>query len=286
MKKILLSILISLLTFVAVNAQEYVVKVDSWLNVRNSGNENASVIGRLTNGDRVYVHQTENGWAKITYNGKDAYVNQDYLVLTPVYQGNIPQKKPQGFFWGFVILAIVMFVFCAGSDISQLDNFRTVLFVVIALVELVYYFCFSYLPIDAWSSPFGFNNPGEVGFFRAAANSVAYFVFVAAQVFAFIQFTDSDSEDLSFGVSAGAIFVATHFFSGFFFQIGGWLAIILTVGFLICQAIQFFKIIADSYSKRRGFIKATAYLMCVCATALVAIQVKGWFEFLMEYIAS
>lgn len=64
------------------------VKATTTVNVRSSDSENADKIGRLEEGK--VVKRTENkinGWSKIIYEGKEAYVKSDYLELvssTPV----------------------------------------------------------------------------------------------------------------------------------------------------------------------------------------------------------
>ncbi len=54
------------------------------LNVRSAAGSNAAVVGTLSRGEAVLVHGIDlaNGFAKITYNGQDAYVGAQYL--TPI----------------------------------------------------------------------------------------------------------------------------------------------------------------------------------------------------------
>ena len=54
----------------------------SSLNVRSGPSTNNSVIGKLSNGDRVEVVSTSNGWSKIKYNGQIGYVSSKYLSNT------------------------------------------------------------------------------------------------------------------------------------------------------------------------------------------------------------
>ena len=52
------------------------------INVRSSDSETADKIGKLAKGTKVYVVEMRvNGWTKITYEGKDAYVKNDYLEI-------------------------------------------------------------------------------------------------------------------------------------------------------------------------------------------------------------
>lgn len=49
------------------------------LNVRSGAGTNYSKIGTLSKGSEVSVISESNGWAKIDYNGRDAYVSSNYL---------------------------------------------------------------------------------------------------------------------------------------------------------------------------------------------------------------
>ena len=52
------------------------------LNVRSGPSTSYSVIGKLSNGDKVEVISTSNGWSKIKYSGKTGYVSSKYLSST------------------------------------------------------------------------------------------------------------------------------------------------------------------------------------------------------------
>lgn len=66
------------------------VKATTTVNVRSSDSENADKIGRLESGKTVKrIENKINGWSKIIFDGKEAYVKSDYLGLissTPVEQ--------------------------------------------------------------------------------------------------------------------------------------------------------------------------------------------------------
>ena len=49
------------------------------LNVRSGAGTNYSIIGTLSNGTKVEVISTTNGWSKIKYNGSTGYVSSQYL---------------------------------------------------------------------------------------------------------------------------------------------------------------------------------------------------------------
>lgn len=50
------------------------------INVREEASESGNKLGQLEKGQQVTCYATENGWAKIDYNGTKAYVKADYLT--------------------------------------------------------------------------------------------------------------------------------------------------------------------------------------------------------------
>ena len=81
MKKLFLSLF--LLLFVAVGSFAKTYKVTaSKLNVRNAPDKSGSVVGSVTQDTEVEVLEIVDGWARIKYNGKTAYISAQYL--TPV----------------------------------------------------------------------------------------------------------------------------------------------------------------------------------------------------------
>jgi N-acetylmuramoyl-L-alanine amidase len=57
-----------------------VINISSTLNVRNA--QNGSVIGSLTNGAKVEIHETSGSWAKIRYGVDYGYVSLSYLRVS------------------------------------------------------------------------------------------------------------------------------------------------------------------------------------------------------------
>lgn len=52
------------------------------INVRSSDSETADKVGKLSKGTNVHIIEMRvNGWTKITYEGKEAYVKNDYLEV-------------------------------------------------------------------------------------------------------------------------------------------------------------------------------------------------------------
>lgn len=62
------------------NNNETIKKVNyDFLNVRDGASTQNSIIGRLKRNDKISVLSENNGWSKIDYNGKIAYVSSRYL---------------------------------------------------------------------------------------------------------------------------------------------------------------------------------------------------------------
>ncbi len=58
------------------------VKATTTVNVRSSDSENADKVGRLAEGEVVKRTEVKiNGWSKVVYEGKEAYVKSDYLEV-------------------------------------------------------------------------------------------------------------------------------------------------------------------------------------------------------------
>lgn len=58
--------------------KQYIVNADA-LNVRNQPSAQSSVVGLLQNGQIITVQSKQNGWYKISYNGKTAYVKKEFV---------------------------------------------------------------------------------------------------------------------------------------------------------------------------------------------------------------
>lgn len=80
MKKLLFLMLVSAFSLL-LQAANYKVNVETELNVRASASADAPLIGKLSGGmllNDVTIY--DNGWALITFNGKEGYVKADYLT--------------------------------------------------------------------------------------------------------------------------------------------------------------------------------------------------------------
>ncbi|MDF2019103.1 MULTISPECIES: cell wall-binding protein EntA [unclassified Bacillus (in: firmicutes)] len=63
--------------FTASANAETVVTTDV-LNVRENPTTESKVVGKLLNGNKIDVQNTENGWSKITLNGKESFVSAEF----------------------------------------------------------------------------------------------------------------------------------------------------------------------------------------------------------------
>ena len=62
-----------------VQAKKYKCTASKILNVREAPSSDAKVIGAIRSGDVVEVYDISDGYARIIYNGQDAYANISYL---------------------------------------------------------------------------------------------------------------------------------------------------------------------------------------------------------------
>ena len=69
------------------------VNTDS-LNVRSGPGTNYSKLGTLSKGSKVGVISESNGWSKINYNGKEAYVSSQYLSKVTINKPSTPETAP------------------------------------------------------------------------------------------------------------------------------------------------------------------------------------------------
>ncbi|WP_235604050.1 SH3 domain-containing protein, partial [Bacillus gaemokensis] len=57
------------------------------LRVRSQANTNSAILGNLKNGEKVTILGKANGWAKISYKGKEGYVSLEFVKLEAGKQG-------------------------------------------------------------------------------------------------------------------------------------------------------------------------------------------------------
>ena len=64
------------------------------LNIRSGYGTNYSVIGTLTNGTKVEIVESQNGWYKIKYNGGYGYVSGDYVKVDEQSKPDVKPEEP------------------------------------------------------------------------------------------------------------------------------------------------------------------------------------------------
>ncbi|CEO04658.1 enterotoxin [[Clostridium] sordellii] len=64
------------------------------LNIRSGYGTNYSVIGTLTNGTKVEIVESQNGWYKIKYNGGYGYVSGDYVKVDGQSKPDVKPEEP------------------------------------------------------------------------------------------------------------------------------------------------------------------------------------------------
>ncbi|ARZ65528.1 mannosyl-glycoprotein endo-beta-N-acetylglucosamidase [Bacillus thuringiensis] len=63
------------------------------LRVRSAANTSSSILGNLKNGEKVTVLGKANGWAKISYQGKEGYVSLEFVKLEAGKQEEKPEEN-------------------------------------------------------------------------------------------------------------------------------------------------------------------------------------------------
>lgn len=77
--KLILFISLILICNLPVAADMYVVNAENGLNIRESPSSNGQIIYKLNYNDVINIESIEDGWAKINWNGEDAYVSSKYI---------------------------------------------------------------------------------------------------------------------------------------------------------------------------------------------------------------
>ncbi|MBE5929148.1 MAG: hypothetical protein E7267_07280 [Lachnospiraceae bacterium] len=65
------------------------------VNIRSKPNTAAASYGKLSAGQSIdFIEELDNGWTKVSYNGKEAYIKSEYLSSYKVHTVTTPTKKP------------------------------------------------------------------------------------------------------------------------------------------------------------------------------------------------
>lgn len=63
--------------------------IDSGINVRGWASTDSGIVGKLYKGDKIKVNERVGEWYKCEYNGQEAYVSTDYVMIMKVADGNV-----------------------------------------------------------------------------------------------------------------------------------------------------------------------------------------------------
>lgn len=130
MKHYIYSIIVCLLICISASADTYTVSTKNGLNVRESATLTSPIVGKLNYKEQVNVISIEENWAKITWNGHDAYVHANYLSQT-----SVSKRESKGWnLWDWL--------FNSESDSDLLTVFKWFLAFFILLIAIaIGYFC-------------------------------------------------------------------------------------------------------------------------------------------------
>jgi hypothetical protein len=251
--------------------------------------KDAKGVFRLSYLDTVRIVEIRGEWAKIQRDGKEAYLLAKYFKPVDFSSPNpikIPAEKSglhKKFFWwllGFALFFIIIRRRCYFSD----NGFVLFLFVMICLVELVYYFGFEFFGFQDWllvrnNSPLWFCDLNFIGIWWGLLNSFAFAIFAMSQLALCCQV----EEDLYNGAYMPGIVASIGLI--ILSNIMEWIdpyrtSDIQTVGMYVYLAVillQAIFIIRDS-----GFKDALIYSICIIATTSIFCEISGFFSFFMR----
>ena len=89
----------SVFTVSAEETKNYGIVTASLLNLRQQPSTSSAILAQMPNGTTVNVSSLQNGWAKVTYQGREGFVSLDYLKImqgeAPVSRGTEVSSKGQ-----------------------------------------------------------------------------------------------------------------------------------------------------------------------------------------------
>lgn len=130
-----LTLLLFLLFSTILIAQNYSITASS-LRVRNQASTKGNPIGSLKKGQIVYVEEISDGWAKITYKGKKAYISAEYIQLQTYTSSTNQNSKPKNPSVTVIMIAIVLTILIGMYVPSETINYLSVFVLPILLIIL------------------------------------------------------------------------------------------------------------------------------------------------------
>ena len=126
-KKYFLILLFPILTSLSLNAENYITTRD--VKFRAEKGSHAHIIGSIKKNTVIDVTEIDDEWWKITYNGRDGYVQSKYLKIAPAsttVHTSTPAAEPSGLPFGLntdSIVAFLISVLIVAVVIRQIRNY-------------------------------------------------------------------------------------------------------------------------------------------------------------------
>lgn len=274
----LLLLFFSLSVSLCFAAQEYQVKVKTTLNVRSQPDAKSPLLGTLSNGDHIEVYDISNGWAKIKFQNKDAYISSDFI--SPAYQ---PTSSYSDTFRSsndlkstivYIILGLTAIAFLIRKikTVEEAEGgtlvFSYLILLSICALELYY---FIGLGGDTW-----FCSPNTVGWIWTIINffifggvlfiQILFFLDVLAGLQYNSRYIDYRTGFYSIGIAAALCILGYFFFEEHLYIVG------IALG--IAQLVQIFFIFRENGTSYLGYSLASTllYLVATAATLITLIH--------------
>ncbi len=273
--------------------QNYIVNVNTYLNVRNNANENAEVIGTLKNGETVCVYDFNGNWAKISYKNGYGYINREYIHLVSAHSSNKTSKKTKTFSldinkglfnsfpvsreWIYVIILLsgILFIIRLIRKEKHLEGklhlFNWIIFTLACIAEIIYILCVQ-------DDVIWFCIPDKVGWVATIINFLLFGFIVYNQLMCLfntltdVQYNSYAVFDWRWGIYSWPAAVLAGLICGFFFQPG---LMIVGILFLIAQIIQLvivFKNVVPKGGIGHAILCSSVYSIGSIATFLALVH--------------
>jgi hypothetical protein len=292
-------IFLCLLCCVVATAQtHYKVVTDSQLNIRTSPSAYASVVGTLQNGSEIGVYGLSNGWAKIKYGNRYAYVSAQFLQelndsstdeIVKKEVGNSLEAEHISVKWmaciiiGLIILHIVVIVKGNNSSSGDWYYINLAIFMAASACEL------DYIAQNRNNNVLWFCTPDEVGWIWTIVNSLLSLSLLGGQCMGLVSAIKSMEDNnrdinllwciLSTSIGSIASFLAVFFFPN--------ITMYVVVAYLICQFVQIimiFRAVVPVGGWGEGIYCVFVYTVGIAAADVLFIYILIQLKFLIPYI--
>lgn len=269
---------------------KYEVTANSFLNIRSFASSSAPVIGTIDRGGKIYVHEIEDGWAKIDYNNEYAYISSDYIRKVeenPVVK--LDKKKsffdfkfgfPEGendvkwIIYVIVGLSVLLFIFrmIRGDDPLEDEKYLAnwSIFLIVSILEIAY--------IVMGGNYIWFCTPSDVGWLWTVINFLIFGFVVYNQILCLlgtlvdIQYNGGAYFDMRWGLYSLGGGIVGGIITGIFFP---HLLPIVLFAFLIGQVIQIvliFRALTPESGWLNSLLATSVYLLGTISTIIILAQ--------------